>query len=752
MSARALSLVCAFLIASAARSEAPAGSIYLVRLAEPSLARWSAERTPARRLDAAAPASRAYLAELDRRHLGHVDDFERRLGRRPEPVFRYRAALDGMALRLTEEEAVRLRTLPGVVSVSPDRVHLLDSDAGPWWTGADTVWDGSSTSPLPGTGGDGVVVGVIDSGINMDHRSFSDAIGPPYVNPLGSGNYLGWCDPDHPSYDPSYVCNDKLIGAWDFADAVTAESDGPVDDYFHGTHVASIAAGNMLDWPPVSGMAPRASLIAYDACDATNCPTSAIVAAIDQAILDGVDVLNLSIGGGTPPWTDPVELALLDAVAAGVFVAVSAGNGGPAAGSVGHHGPWVTAVAGSFHHRIGNENELRDMTGGDTLPPGDMTGVSLTSGYGPAPIVYQGDCSSPFAPGTFSGEIVVCDLLALFGRWGYCANLAAGGAGGCVIANDDGADTLDADYHVLPATHVDLASGDALRAWLATGSGHTATLTDSALVIDLANADRVADMSARGPAAALDLLKPELTAPGWRILGATAVIPPGITDDEFLRVSGTSQASPAVAGAAALLLALRPALSPAEIRSALMTTAATSLTEEDGSTPADPWARGAGRIDLAKAARAGIVLDENATRYALADPGAGGDPRKLNMPYLVDGDCAGVCSFSRTVASLAGGSVQWTVSFDGPPGLTIETNPASFTLLLPATVQKLDVDVKLFDPLPQGEWVFGELVLTPDDMTLSEARLPVVVWASEVMIFADGFESGDVSAWSSSVP
>ncbi len=764
MSVRALPFVLALLIAATAQGEIPPGlapggepvSIYLVRFAEPSLARWNVGRGAPRRdrrLDAAAPASRAYLGELDRLHSRRLDAFERRLGRGLTAVFRYRAALNGLALRLTGAEAERLAALPGVASVSPDRLHPLDTDAGPWWTGADTVWDGSATSPLPGTLGDGVIVGVVDSGINMDHRSFSDAVAPPYTNPLGSGNFLGWCDPGHPSYDPAYVCNDKLIGAWDFADAVTAEADGPVDDYFHGSHVASIAVGNALVWPPVSGVAPRASLIAYDACDATSCPASAIVAAVDQALLDGVDVLNLSIGAGLSPWSDAVELALLDAVDAGVFVAASAGNTGPTPGTVGHHGPWATTVAASFHHRIGNENLLQDLSGGDTLPPADMTGVSLTAGYGPAPIVYEGDCSAPFAPATFSGEIVVCDFLALFGRWGYCANLAAGGAGGCVVANNSaGLDVLDADYHVLPATHVDLAAGDTLRAWLAGGAGHVATLSDSAQVYDLANADRVADGSSRGPAASLDVLKPDLTAPGWRILGATAVIPPGITDDEFLRVSGTSMSSPHVAGAAALLLSLRPALSPAEVRSALMTTAETSLLEEDGLTAADPWARGAGRVDLGRAARVGLVLDENAASYAAADPDLGGDPRTLNLPYLVDGDCAGRCSFSRTVASIAGASVQWTVVFEGPPGVEVETSPASFTLPVPATVQELDVEVKLLGPLPLDEWVFGELVLTPDDMAIPEARLPVAVWASNVFLFADGFESGDVLAWSSVVP
>ena len=347
-----------------------------------------------------------------------------------------------MAVWLTAGEAEQLRKLPGVTFVQRDWERELHTDAGPAWVGADSVWSG-----LPGlspTKGEGIIVGIIDTGINPSNPSFAD-IGPvdghDHSNPWGAGTYVGVCDSTDPSFDPTFPCNDKLIGAWGYS---TANGAGDARDYDgHGSHTASTAVGNHLDIAvdaptismpiSISGVAPHANIVAYAGC----CAGSSLAAAIDQAIADGVDVINYSIGSSTPSdvWNNFDTVAYLNARTAGIFVAASAGNDGPGAETVGSpaDAPWLTTVGNSTHDRT-FENVLSNMAGGDTTPPPDMFGKSVTSGFGPAPIIHAVDvgdaqCLTPFAAGICSGLIVVCDRGSI-ARVEKGANVLACGAGG----------------------------------------------------------------------------------------------------------------------------------------------------------------------------------------------------------------------------------------------------------------------------------------------------------------------------------
>lgn len=773
------------LVAAPLPSPPAAGSptgLYLVRFAEPPLARYSGGAeglaatapavTGARRLDASAPASRAYLGHLRAAHDRHLAALERELGRSIPAVFRYEAVYGGVAVALAPGEASRVAALPEVIGVVADRWEASTTDAGPAWIGAEGIWDGSGTGGLPGTEGEGMVIGVIDHGINFLHPSFSDTPddGHLFTNPYGSGNYVGWCDPTHPDHDPSYLCNDKVIGGWDYVEAVpgVTEADGPIDTNGHGSHVSSIAVGNRLTQPAISGVAPHANLIAYDTCFTGSqgqglCSFAAAIAATNQAVLDGAHALNFSATGGTDPWGGDVDSAFLDAVAAGLFVAASAGNAGPTPATVQHYGPWVASVAATSHHRVTHTNGLTGLSGGGS-PPGGLNGVSLTAGHGPAPIVYAGafangdpnpgQCLSPFPPGTWTaGEIVLCDRGTL-ARVLKCQNAAAGGAGGCVLANlSGGASDLVAEAHLVPATHVAATQGNALRSWLAGGSGHTATLTAETMVTDPAIADILGVFSSRGPNPLFDVLKPDVAAPGVGVLGALSTDwIPGFTGVEMIYFDGTSMASPHTAGAAALVAALHPGWSPTEVLSALATTGAGALGD-DGITPADPFDVGAGRIDLAAAAIAGLVLDESVSDFQNADPAGGGDPRTLNLPSLVDDDCDATCGWSRRVESVASSTVVWTASVVAPPDLAVTVTPGLFTL--PAGgARTLTVALSVGAGQPLGDWVFGTLVLTPNNPSVPTARLPLAIipTAADVDIFSDGFESGDTTAWSSAVP
>ncbi|MFQ5460441.1 MAG: S8 family serine peptidase, partial [Anaerolineae bacterium] len=642
------------------------------------------------------------------------------VGRPLEALHHYRYALNGVALVIDADEAAVVASLPGVEHVTLSRSQPLLTDAGPAWIGARGVWDGSALEGGVGSKGEGVIVGEVDTGINMDHPSFAAVGGDGYVheNPLGAGNYLGWCDPAHPLHDPAkHICNDKLIGAWSFPES----GNDPEDDASHGSHTASTVAGNVLSSTlvaptvtitrPISGVAPHANIIAYDACNG-DCPDSATTAAIDQAVADGVDVINYSIGTSRAAiWSDDnvVMTAFRNARAAGVISSVSAGNSGPGPLTTAAVGPWMTSVGAATHNRV-MQNALVDLAGGDTAPPADIVGKGLTAGYGPAPIVYakgylktdgtpdDGGCLTAFPAGTFTGEIVVCDRGDI-ARTQKGKNVLAGGAGGLILANAaaNGAST-NADGHSLPAVHITYADGQVLKAWLASGQGHTGTISGTRFNMDPVNGDITAGFSSRGPTRWsacclrpvdgfyarrwLNILKPDVTGPGVDVWAAYGTDPSEPSPNpEFGFMSGTSMSSPHLTGASALMRGVHPDWTPAEIQSAFMTTAITDgVRKEDGVTPADWFDMGAGRVDVSRAAAAGFVLDMTMAEAMAADPEAGGDPSTLNLASMADFSCLAECGWTRVITSTLDEPVQWLLSTSATPGMTLTVTPAVFTL------------------------------------------------------------------------
>ena len=157
------------------------------------------------------------------------------------------------------------------------------------------------------------------------------------------------------------------------------------DSEGHGTHTTSTAAGDCVSSAvlygvnrgPVCGIAPGAHIIMYRVCLSQGCFSSDSVAAVQQAIADGVNVINFSISGGANPYTDPVEMAFLDATNAGISVNAAAGNSGPGAGTADHGGPWVTTVGAVTGPRSFTSTLHLTADGGATL---DVAGVTLTNG------------------------------------------------------------------------------------------------------------------------------------------------------------------------------------------------------------------------------------------------------------------------------------------------------------------------------------------------------------------------------------
>jgi hypothetical protein len=350
--------------------------------------------------------SRAYEAFL----AGKESAFENAVRQRipsARVVHRFRKIIGGVSVVLPSERVKELYGLPNVVAVYPDTLLPLDTDQSPAFIGAPALWEKVGGQEKAG---EGVIVGIVDSGIWPEHPSVADNGMPePPAKWTGTACFFGSAKEG----DAPFTCNNKLIGAarhmttFDTFGAGGATGFGlpgefrtARDNNGHGSHTATTAVGNAgvlaSTGSIVSGVAPRAHLAVYKVCFTVavtgqgSCYTSDSAAAIEQAIEDGVDVINFSIGGGNSPYTEAVSLAFLDAYAAGVFVAASAGNDGPAAETVGHREPWVTTTAATTTTKSFFGHADLTASGGATA---SVSGISAGSEVGPAPMVLAADFS-----------------------------------------------------------------------------------------------------------------------------------------------------------------------------------------------------------------------------------------------------------------------------------------------------------------------------------------------------------------------
>ncbi len=694
--------------------------------------------------------AQAYLNLLRREQDGRLAQINRVIGRSLQPVFRYDVVLNGFALQLSPAEAARIRALPGVRAVIPDRLEQPLTDAGPWFIRADEIWTGN-TPGTTSTKGEGIVVGILDTGINFDHPSFADDADLTYTYP--NTDPKGVCAVSGGPYESA--CNNKLIGAYSFNDDLEAVS--PEDTNGHGSHTASIVAGNFLGIPfAISGVAPRAQIIAYDICYEAGCPISAAVAAVQQAILDGVDVINYSISGGKLPYSDPVEQAFLEAFDAGIFVAASAGNLTDEAGTdgqVNHVSPWVMTVAASSHHRgdgywVDVVSPLgwipEELNHGLMALPGDgltFSGTDYETEVRSHPENSSG-CQS--FENDYFGDLG--PTIALLEASSECTfftqvfHAQEAGASGVLIYNPagqayrmSGLETLN-----IPAAMLDGIDGGALRDFILeiNQQGMMVKISISWLLTVYHNyyGDIKADFSLRGPSYNdFEALKPDITAPGLEVLAAVGdgTIAPDEAS-EFGLMSGTSMSSPHVAGAAALLKALHPGWSPAAIKSALMMTAKyDGLLKEDRATPADVFDHGAGRVDLSAAARTGLILEESTASFEAADPANGGDPKTLNLPALQNNFCVASCSWTRTFTNVSDVPVSMSITLPS----WMSASPSSFTVNAGQTqTVTFTADVS---SLPLNEWTFGTVQLNTDSTfsdgtAIADLHLPVAVRAIEL--------------------
>ena len=643
-------------------------------------------------------------------------------------LYNYGYVFNGFAAELTEAQAQTLAQTPGVLAVSKDEIRQLDTSSTPAFLG---LTGPTGFYSATGATGENVIIGIVDTGAWPEHPSFSDRTG---VNgnatkdgKLGYQQIPGWhgkCTPGEAF--TAADCNHKLIGARYYNAgfggnagidaAFPSDFNSPRDSDGHGTHTATTSGGNAnvpatgaaSVFGSINGIAPRARIAAYKVCwggGAGGCAGSDSVAAIDQAVADGVDVINFSISGSRTNFRDPVEIAFLFAADAGVFVAASAGNSGPASGTVAHPGPWLTTVAAGTHNR--------SVQGSVTLGNGvTYSGASLATALASKPLIDSTAAglagADPTAvalcfaavdnggvavldPAKVAGKVVVCDR-GVTARVNKSLAVAQAGGLGMILLNTN-PNSMNADFHAVPTVHLQVTDRTAVKTYAATAGG-TAVINAAVFAFNTP-APFTASFSSRGPlrAAGGDLLKPDLIAPGQDILAGMSPVPNGRLFD---LLSGTSMSSPHVAGLAALFKELHPGWSPMAIKSALMTTGSDVL---DGGTPApntNPaliFRQGAGHVQPNKAADPGLVFDAGfndwlgflcGTQLPTSFCTSAGvpvlDPSNLNTASIAIGDMAGVQTVTRRVTNVGGNPATYTASYTGMLGFTVAISPSTLTL------------------------------------------------------------------------
>jgi subtilisin family serine protease len=657
-----------------------------------------------------------------------------------------RTVYGGMSLSVQANQARDLLKLPGVAAVQQDNPRQMLTDSSGEFIGAPTIYNqlgGSAKS------GQGIIVGILDSGVWPEHPSFADPGTLPAPPPKADGT-ARTCDfgdnPLTPAVDP-FACTRKLIGGAPFLDTYNAVIGGDTypdtarDSNGHGTHTASTSAGGPvahanplgIDRGAIAGIAPAAAVSVYKVCGAQGCFPSDSVQAVAQAILDGVRVINFSISGGSDPYSDPVELAFLDAYAAGVFVAASAGNSGPGANTTDHRSPWVTTVAASTQSRTFRSTVT--LSGGGATA--SVSGASITSGIStPAPVVLASAppysdslCTHPAPPGLFAGKVVACAMGPNRVLKGF--NVKQGGAVGMLLYDATPFDVFT-DNHWLPTVNLEKADTDTLLAFLSAHPGTTAKFTQG--IKTTWQGDVMTYFSSRGPGG--DFLKPDVTAPGLQILAGLTPTPEspaeGPPGNQYQVIAGTSMSSPHVAGAAALVFALHPTWTPGQVKSALETTAKTAVKKPDRVTQADPFDDGGGRIDLTKAGDPGLTMDETAANYAASATDAL-NRIDLNLPSVNAPTMPGLITAERTVKNVTNQTLTFTASGTTVNGANITVLPPLFQVK-PGKTQKLTIAITAPE-LADGQY-FGQVNLKQAGGSRA-LHLPVAFFRQEGIVPVD---------------
>uniref|UniRef100_A0A1D1Y1N5 Subtilisin-like protease n=2 Tax=Anthurium amnicola TaxID=1678845 RepID=A0A1D1Y1N5_9ARAE len=672
---------------------------------------------------------------------------------------------------------------PGVMAVFPNKGRKLHTTRSWGFLGLErdgrvppeSIWTKARY-------GEDTIIGNLDTGVWPESASFDDdGMGP--VPKRWKGKCQG-------GSQHVVRCNRKLIGARFFNKGYVASlgshngsvAESPRDSDGHGTHTLSTAGGRFVVGANIFGFgngtakggSPSARVAAYKVCwppvNGSECFDADILAAFDAAIHDGVDVLSVSLGGDAGPYfNDGLAIGSFHAVKNGVSVVCSAGNSGPALGTVSNVAPWIITVAASTMDRefpsyaaLGNGKRLK----GQSLSPtrlqrnkfypliSSADAVAANSTVHDAQLCFLGSLDSK----KVRGKIVAC-LRGINPRVEKGQAVLQAGGSGMILANSQTeANEIIADAHVLPATHLAYTDGLSLFAYINSTRSPVAQITAPTTVVGTKPAPFMAAFSSLGPNVVNpEILKPDITAPGVSVLAAFTQAT-GPTDQPFdkRRVrfnseSGTSMSCPHISGVAGLLKTLHPDWSPSAIKSAIMTTARTrdnvgEAIDNSSFVKAGPFNYGAGHVRPNAAMDPGLVYDlaaedylnflcalgYNSTQVATFSVSPYSCPRRpprvldLNYPSITVPSLSGRATTVARRVKNVGPPGTYTARVKAPPGVSVAVKPATleFGKVGEERSFRVTVEAKRGAAAAAGEYVFGMLTWSDG---VHHVRSPLVV-------------------------
>ncbi|CAL4954121.1 unnamed protein product [Urochloa decumbens] len=667
-------------------------------------------------------------------------------------VHNYKHGFSGFAAMLTEDQAKQVAGFPEVISVKPSRSCRATTTRS--WDFLGLNYQMPSDLLQKSKYGEDIIIGIVDTGIWPESRSFNDqGYGP--VPSRWKGECVvgqGW---NHST------CNRKIIGARFYSAGVPEEilkSDylSPRDVNGHGTHTASTAAGSIVEAASfhdlaagtARGGAPRARIAVYKSLWGTGGgagSTATVLAAIDDAIHDGVDVLSLSLA-----HPDENSFGALHAVQKGITVVYAAGNDGPSPQTVENTSPWVITVAASKMDRsfptvitLGNKQQF---VGQSVYYQGKNSSRSIFRS-----LTDGGQCTADELNGTdLKGKIVLCAIPnspmglgpnEVFGK--AFRNVLNGGGSGLIFVQytTDGLGPCGS----IPCVLVDIDTGKKIRKYLATVSSPMARIEPARTITgEEILAPKVASFSSRGPSPDYaDIIKPDIAAPGANILAEKG--------NSYEIMSGTSMATPHVTGIIALLKALHPNWSPAALKSAIVTTASITdghdmpiLAEGLPRKIADPFDYGGGHINPNKAADPGLIYDIDPNDYnyffgcTVTKSSSSCNTTSvrgylLNLPSISVPDLRYPISISRTVTNVGEVDAVYRAAIESPAGVKIEIEPSVLVFNVANKIQTFQVKISPIWRL-QGDYTFGSITWYNDKRAV---RIPVAARITIHDFFAD---------------
>ncbi|KAK9689659.1 hypothetical protein RND81_09G073400 [Saponaria officinalis] len=682
--------------------------------------------------------------------------------------YSYTRHINGFAAVFDQELAIEIEKHSNVISVFPNRGRKLHTTRSWSFLGLEnngqvppnSLWKKARF-------GEDTIIANLDTGVWPESKSFSDE----GIGPIPS-RWKGICE-NGPKIDRVH-CNRKLIGARYFNKGYLAALstnnitnitvvNSPRDYDGHGTHTLSTAGGSRVPGASVFGFgkgtakggSPKARVAAYKVCwppiNGDECYDADIVAAIDAAIADGVDVISASIGGDpTPYFNDSLSIGSFHATMKGIAVVCSAGNSGPTDGSVSNVSPWMLTVGASTMDRqftswtiLKNGHLLKGQSLATKSLPKDkyyrlISSIDVKSDN--ASIAQAKLCEF----GTLDlkkakGKIIVC-LRGVNARVEKGEVVALAGGVGLILANDKASgNEIIADPHVLPASHVNYTDGLAIFKFLKSTKYPKALITHTTTQLGTTPTPFMAAFSSKGPNTITpEILKPDITAPGVSVIAAysEAAGPTNQVFDkrkvQFNSISGTSMSCPHVSGIVGLLKTLYPHWSPAAIKSAILTTA--NIIDNVGeqilnssNVKANPFSYGAGHVQPNKAMDPGLVYDltikdylfflcaqgYNDSSIALFFKNPYTCPKKLsvtnfNYPSITVPNLRKSITVSRTLKNV-GSSSTYSVYVQKPHGISISVKPRVLTFGKLGEEKNFYVTMKVRKMKTPKNYVFGRL-------------------------------------------